>query len=175
MMMRAGKKIMVKKHAERDGGGVQEGGTWLDREIGHNPADWLVWVRSQNSVTNSVTNFSGGFVRQGISRIQLKHTRGKSLEMATITQKLWWVENTIKLIVQCSMEQIVFWRAALEVVSVKFLIWKWNHSEYCLNFAPRQFPSLKWKFPAARISLLIEFNLGCFSFWSKQNSAGLRV
>ena len=40
------------KHAERGGGGVQEGGTWLDREIGHNP-------ESQNSVTNSVTNFGG--------------------------------------------------------------------------------------------------------------------
>ena len=30
------------KHAEQGGGGVQEGGTWLDREIGHNPADWLL-------------------------------------------------------------------------------------------------------------------------------------
>ena len=39
------------KHAE-EGGCVQEGGTWLDREIGHNP-------ESQNSVTNSVTNFGG--------------------------------------------------------------------------------------------------------------------
>ena len=138
------------------------------------PTDWSGSghkIRSQIRWPISVAALYG----REFHKIQLKHTREKSLEMTAITQKLWWVENTIKLIVQCSMEQIVFWRAALEVVSVKFLIWKWNHSEYCLNFAPRQFPSLKWKFPAARISLLIEFNLGCFSFWSKQNSAGLRV
>ena len=72
------------KHAEHGcGGGVQEGGTWLDREIGHNPATG--W--SQNSVTNSVTNFSGCLVRQGISQIQLKHTREKSLELITINSK----------------------------------------------------------------------------------------
>ena len=85
------------KHAERGGGGVQEGGTWLDREIGHNPGDQsLVGVRSQNSVTNSATNFCGGLVRRGISQFQLKHTGGKSFELIiTVNTKAvnhgpWW-------------------------------------------------------------------------------------
>ena len=35
----------------------------------------------------------------------------------------------------------------VEVVSVKLLISRWNHSEYCPNFAPRQFYQFQMEIP----------------------------
>ena len=133
-------------------GGVQEGATWLDREIGHNlvPGPVTKFGHKFCDQFQRQPRTAGNFTNPTVAH-RIDHHNLKAVAM--LTDLFSWDRNYN--LVDCSAFNGTncFLRAAAEVVSVKFLICRWNHSEYCLNFAPRQFPTFKWKFPGAKVSL----------------------
>ena len=117
--------------------------------------DRLVWVRSQNSVTNSATNFCGGgeFHKSNWSTQGAKVWNWSSPWTQKPSKADYYQQIQSSKLFRVFNGRNCFLRPAPEVVSVKFLISRWRSLRILLQLCPAAI-SWVWNENSLRLEFL---------------------